>query len=193
MTLDRPRRRGAKVAAAAAASCVVAVGLTGCGSATRADGGGAQNGTWAPSTPARPLPDAWRWESFGGVQVGVPGDWGWTNGSQRIGQWCVDGRPAHLEPAVGRPGVSTQVGCGATDEGVPGELLVRRTGEIVAFEPVIDNRATPPEQGGCDHNGIDDGHIVRHLHRDVLGPLSEDALALTNRFSGVVGNIVSPR
>ena len=48
---------------------------------------------------------------------------------------------------MGRPGVSTLVGCGAHDEGVPGEMLVRRTGEIVAFEPIIDDSAPAPDQG----------------------------------------------
>ena len=345
MTRRRPRRRVTVIAVA----CLMTVVMAGCGSGTSADDDRTQDDAWTPSTPARPLPDGWRWESFGGVQVGVPGDWGWDNGSQRISQWCVDGRPAQPGPAVGRPGVSTLVACRDVDEGVPSEMLVRRTGEIVAFEPITGD-PPPPDQGdrrtvtvgevavliqtrdpqlrqriaetvhevdvdaygcpaddpaahrpqnrppdvgdladlvdgagsshivvsackyridypdqpadpppllasklftgseaeelvdailaarsgggpnapdqckaeyaygdeltvlhvhvagqagneatgqrvvvtysGCDHNGIDDGHTVRRLHRDVLAPLSRDALAFTDGFSAVLDNLI---
>ena len=30
------------------------------------------------------VPAGWRWESYGGVQVGVPGDWGWDEGPVRL-------------------------------------------------------------------------------------------------------------
>jgi hypothetical protein len=350
MTRRRPSPRGANIVAAVAAAGLVTVVMAGCGSETSADDDRTQDDAWTPSAPARPLPGGWRWESFGGVQVGVPGDWGWDNANARISQWCVDGRRAHPAPAVGRPGVSTLVACGDVDEDVPGEMLVRSTGEIVAFEPIIDDSGPPPDQGdrrtvtvgkvavivqtrdprlrqqiadtvhevdvdahgcpvddpsahrpqkrppdvgdladlvedggstditvsackyridypdqpagpppllasklfngseaaklvdailaarpgggpnapgqcmaehaygdeltvlhvrvgdpgdagaasqrvvvtysGCDHNGIDDGHTVRHLQRDVLGPLSRDALTMTNGISGVLGNII---
>ena len=115
--------------------------MAGCGTIADADSPGvagpsANRSSDATAMDGPVLPVGWRWESFAGAQVGVPGDWGWTNSSQRIGQWCVDeGRQTPLEPAVGRPGGSTLVGCSAFDKAVPQEMLVRNTGEIVAFEP----------------------------------------------------------
>src|SRR5689334_6409256 len=64
-----------------------------------------------PSVVQGTLPAGWRWESYGGVEVGVPGDWGWGNGSQRLYQWCAGARHHVAAPMVGRPGVSTLVGC----------------------------------------------------------------------------------
>jgi hypothetical protein len=93
------------------------------------------------SQPGEPsLPSGWRWESYGGVEVGVPGDWGWTNGSQRVGQWCVN-QGHDLSPAVGRPGAATLVGCFQEDHGVPGELLAKNTGDVVAFSPEVGDLA----------------------------------------------------
>jgi hypothetical protein len=84
------------------------------------------------------LPDGWRWESYGGVEVGVPANWGWDNGSQRIGQWCASPQTAEADqiPAVGRPGVSSAVGCGAYPSKVQPdpETLLTNTGPIVAFD-----------------------------------------------------------
>jgi hypothetical protein len=82
------------------------------------------------------LPPGWRWESFGGVEVGVPGDWGWGNGSQRIGQWCVGWTVDRaMPPVVGRPWGSTLAGCGPDVAGSPRpETLMRNTGQIVAFD-----------------------------------------------------------
>jgi hypothetical protein len=86
----------------------------------------------------RALPAGWRWESYGGVEVGVPGDWGWDNGNQRIGQWCASPQTAEADqiPAVGRPGGATLVGCGTdTPKGEPDpETLLKNTGPIVAFD-----------------------------------------------------------
>src|SRR3954465_15549674 len=63
-----------------------------------------------PSGSVSPtLPDGWRWESYRDVEVGVPADWGWGSGDQRLGQWCTNEK--HPKPIVGRPGVSTLVGC----------------------------------------------------------------------------------
>jgi hypothetical protein len=121
------------------------MGLAGCGEQTLGQQREQQTVTNRSSPDAETLPAGWRWETFGGAQVGVPDDWGWTNGSQRIGQWCVDtGRPRDLEPAVGRPGASTLVGCN-TDEGVPKETLTRHTGNIVAFESAALDRV--PDTG----------------------------------------------
>lgn len=84
------------------------------------------------------LPDGWRWESYGGVEVGVPGTWRWDNGSQRIGQWCASPQTAEADqiPAVGRPGGATLVGCGLdTPKRKPDpETLLKNTGPIVAFD-----------------------------------------------------------
>ena len=136
---------------ATAAACLALALLAGCGERTGAAPPGSGESTAPPTaTPgAGPeLPAGWRWESFGGVQVAVPGDWGWTNGNQRIGQWCVDeGAPRVREPAVGRPGVSTLVGCNAVDEGVPHEMLVRNTGDIVALQSVAEGSGQPRDQG----------------------------------------------
>src|SRR5690349_9741816 len=48
------------------------------------------------------LPAGWRWESFGGLQVGVPGDWGWDSQALRLDAWCI--KPGNHPPAVARPG-----------------------------------------------------------------------------------------
>lgn len=75
------------------------------------------------------LPTGWRWESFGGVQVGVPGEFGWGNGSQRLGQWCIG---EERDPIVGRPGPSTLVGC-PTDPDVDPSTLLENTGPVVSL------------------------------------------------------------
>jgi hypothetical protein len=80
------------------------------------------------------LPAGWRWESYGGVQVGVPGDWGWGNNSQRLHQWCVATEAQNAVPIVGRTGYQTLVGC--PDESSPRPAtLIRNTGSVVGFEP----------------------------------------------------------
>ncbi|WP_435741669.1 hypothetical protein [Nocardioides sp. SYSU DS0663] len=116
----------------AAAMLALAVLATGCGEAGE--------GPPASADPAEPrLPDGWRWEAYAGVQVGVPGSWGWTNASTRLGQWCVDlpdRRSPQRHPAVGRPGRSTLVGC---PSGEPdGSTLIENTGLVVALGPALD-------------------------------------------------------
>ncbi|MDR6317197.1 hypothetical protein [Actinoplanes couchii] len=71
------------------------------------------------------LPDGWRWESYGGVQVGVPGDWGWGERGLRLDAWCIEqDRP----PAVVRPTAATPlIGCLGDD------TVVKNTGQLVAF------------------------------------------------------------
>lgn len=100
------------------------------------------------STGADPdLPDGWRWESYGGVEVAVPGDWGWDNGTQRLSQWCVG---TTAKPVVGRPGAATLAGCpGGTP--APG-ALVAKTGQVVAFDRT-------PDPDGTGHEG--DQTVVR--------------------------------
>jgi hypothetical protein len=87
------------------------------------------------------LPVGWRWESYGGVEVGVPGDWGWGNGSQRLGQWCVKKKEQIAKPIVGRPGVSTLAGCPPG-----GGTLIQNTGWVVGFDRT-------PKHAGVQHEG----------------------------------------
>ncbi|MDX6278452.1 MAG: hypothetical protein QOJ72_2580 [Nocardioidaceae bacterium] len=80
------------------------------------------------------LPDGWRWESYRDVEVGVPADWGWGSSDQLLGQWCV-GNGKHPKPMVGRPGISTLVGCPPAKRGeADPETLISNTGMVVAFE-----------------------------------------------------------
>jgi hypothetical protein len=99
----------------------------------------------APVGDQPELPGGWRWESFGGVQVGVPGDWGWDNQALRLDAWCI--KPGNHPPAVSRPGAPTPaIGCGNDRKGPPGGFLIANTGWTVGF-----NRT---EKGdGTDHEG----------------------------------------
>lgn len=82
------------------------------------------------------LPAGWRWESYRDVEVAVPVDWGHENGSQRVHQWCIWEGPTH--PAVGRPGVTTAVGCMEGAGQVPHpSTRVDRLGTFVAFEAAL--------------------------------------------------------
>lgn len=106
------------------------------------------------------LPDGWRWESYRGVQVAVPAEWGWASGDQRLGQWCVqhEGR----EPVVGRPGFSTLVGCMDDGSGgAPAETLVANTGDVVAFvdASMSDGTPTPVAEGG-DREVVELGDVI---------------------------------
>lgn len=107
--------------AAGVLSAISSILLTACG------------GAGAPPNRTNSLPDGWRWESFLGVEVGVPDNFGWGGTEQALGQWCVN---EDRQPLVGRPFVvSTAVGCGIGDDGrPPPESLVVKTGPIVAFE-----------------------------------------------------------
>lgn len=89
-----------------------------------------------------PLPDGWRWESYRDVEVGVPADWGWGSGTQRLGQWCINGK--RPKPIVGRPGFSTLVGCPSNAGGPDPETLIKNTGRVVAFE----DAGSPVAHGG---------------------------------------------
>jgi len=84
----------------------------------------------SPANPV-PLPSGWRWEAYAGVQVGVPGDWGYARSSadQIITQWCI-GRP--VRNVVARPGATTLVGCGLDQVGDPGTRIAV-AGVFVAF------------------------------------------------------------
>jgi len=59
--------------------------------------------------PVQSLPDSWRWETYGGVELQVPADWR-TGGGQ--GPWCVDHGSITPEPYVSRPiGYTPAVAC----------------------------------------------------------------------------------
>lgn len=80
-----------------------------------------------PAAAASGLPEGWRWESFGDLQVGVPASW--TYGT--LSQWCVGATGTERRtPRVQRPfGVSTLVAC--TGDGGYGIAFTRagdRTG-----------------------------------------------------------------
>jgi hypothetical protein len=94
------------------------------------------------SQPA--LPAGWRWESFGGVQVGVPGDWGWASQALRLDAWCI--KPGNHPPAVARPGAPIPaIGCGRADRKGPRPgFLIANTGWTVGFD-----RTDKPD--GTDH------------------------------------------
>lgn len=93
-------------------------------------------GSPSPARPPAPPDDlvppavdtrGWRWESWGGVQVQVPDEWGYGD----LTQWCVTRGPDG--PAVDRPEmVSTRAVCSLLDDGRPtytGGLLLRRASQ----------------------------------------------------------------
>ena len=85
---------GTGAALAVAAAIVVPMALGG--------GGGSVN-------PAAEPPDAgWRWETYRGLELQVPADWGYgTSGHP----WCVPAGPTPAGPYVGRPGATFAIAC----------------------------------------------------------------------------------
>ncbi|MEV4350206.1 hypothetical protein AB0J83_37595 [Actinoplanes sp. NPDC049596] len=74
-----------------------------------------------------PLPSGWRWESYGGIQVGVPSEWGWGDSGLRLDAWCVSPGDDH-PPVVARPGGPVPaIGCPA------GGTKLKNTGPVVAL------------------------------------------------------------
>jgi hypothetical protein len=98
------RRRRRRIHASIAAIVVLVVGIPVAIVATIHDGGGT-----APV--AHQADPTWRWESYRGVQVQVPPDWGYGVPGR---SWCATpplGEPRPGRPgAVGRPGVAS-IGC----------------------------------------------------------------------------------
>jgi hypothetical protein len=99
------RRRRRRIHASIAAVVVLAVGIPLAVATTIGDG----NGTAPTAREAHPT---WRWESYRGVQVQVPPDWGYGV----LGQaWCAatpDGKPRLVRAgAVGRPGAMYAIKC----------------------------------------------------------------------------------
>jgi hypothetical protein len=119
------------------------VALTGGGAALAVD-------TWsfgAADVGSRAeLPAGWRWESYGGLEVGVPGDWGWVDSSLRLDSWCV-GAGGPQKPAVGRAsGIVLTIICPGDGMGGPvPEKMIRNTGWVVAFGDA------PGHADGVDH------------------------------------------
>jgi hypothetical protein len=123
------------------AALLVAVAALGAGCGVRTETGDPRVNGGEDRVSTDVLPAGWRWESYRDVEVAVPADWGHDNGSQRVHQWCIWEGPTH--PAVGRPGVSTAVGCFQGEDQVPHpSTLVDRLGTFVAFESALD----PAEQ-----------------------------------------------
>lgn len=106
---------------------------------------GAPEAAAGPAVQDPHLPAGWRWESYGGVEVGVPGDWGWDNGTQRLSQWCIATPEQIAKPIVGRPGGSTLAGCDAGSKPAP-DTLIAKTGSVVAFDRTAERPGTA-EQG----------------------------------------------
>lgn len=116
-------------------------GLAGCGSkpAVESAGDASTDPSAAPTgTSAPALPPGWRWESYRGVQLGVPGDWGWINGSQRTSQWCIGEK---RERGIGRPGSATLVGCQQGEDGVDPSTRIERNGVFATFDDAEFNEA----------------------------------------------------
>jgi hypothetical protein len=127
-------------------AAIAAVLLAGCGDAAIAPSDDAR------SSPA--LPAGWRWESYRGVEVGVPGDWGYARSStgQITTQWCTD-LYHPVEHVVARPGLSTAAGCFTVDPIEPSRgpdpgTLIATTGIFVAFDGITATANDGPRREG---------------------------------------------
>ncbi|MEU4626465.1 hypothetical protein AB0G04_41610 [Actinoplanes sp. NPDC023801] len=117
----------------------------------------------APSRPgaAPELPSGWRWESYGGVQVGVPGEWGWDDRALRLDAWCIE-QDSERRPVVARPGAPVPaIGC------PDGGNLIKNTGWVVGF-----GQALPGEPDGVLHSG--DRATVRTAGVEVIVQVPRD-------------------
>lgn len=160
--------------------------LAGCGTATSRSVEPVQT----PSRPVEPggtpsveIPAGWRWESFGGVQVGVPGDWGWGNAVQRTGQWCISTPRERAEPIVGRPAGMTLVGCPAPEPGEPDPgTLLENTGTLVDLAWVLD------EGPGTTHQGDSTTVVLGGVAVTVVAPTD-----LREQIAATVHEVQGPR
>ncbi|GAB3270443.1 hypothetical protein [Kineosporia babensis] len=124
-----------------AASCVV-LALAGCG--TTAPAPAEPEATASPVRGAtQEVPDDWRWETYGRVQLAVPGEWGYGTTER---QWCT--RSKKEKPFVGRPGALTMVGCSGTGgtEGQAEDFSLSKGGQFVWFGVSDRNRTSASEQ-----------------------------------------------
>jgi hypothetical protein len=141
------RARGAAVRRCVIiASALLLCGVSACASSDDPVAPRAPAGVNAEPAGQPALPAGWRWESYGGLQVGVPGDWGWGNNSQRLRQWCV-GDDGPRGPIVGRTGVTTLVGCDGMDSTPRSETALVNTGNVLGFSR-NKNRADHVEHEG---------------------------------------------
>ena len=75
--------------------------LVGCGIGEDAELAAGSGATLAVPPSTEP---GWRWESFGGIEVQVPQEWGGTtSGTAGYPAWCAFGRADELKPGVNRP------------------------------------------------------------------------------------------
>lgn len=87
------------------------------------------------------LPSGWRWESYGGIEVGVPGNWGWGTSEW---PWCLDQTAGPPAPYVGRPGVVPAIACLTTNDGTPDSAFsIKKGGTFVWFSKSLDKAERP--------------------------------------------------
>lgn len=124
---QRLRRQRVLTGGVVAAALVVPVAFGLAGGGTAPDAASQQS---VPLVEPRPVDrTGWRWESWGGIQVQVPGTWGHGD----LTQWCATRGPDG--PAVDRPEMEgTDAMCSLHDDGrstYTGGLLLRRTEEAL--------------------------------------------------------------
>jgi hypothetical protein len=110
----------------------------------------ALSGSTAPGRPdnvpasvnhvSQTLPATWRWESYGRLDLGVPGDWGYGTAGR---QWC--GQRLGETPFVGRPGSLRMFGCAAKPGSQNPDTALSTGGEFVWFQEPL---------GGSDRDGV---------------------------------------
>lgn len=142
-------------AARRAASWVLALAalplLGGCGTEVAAQAGGdaapVEATPSAPPDPSAGLPAGWRWESYRGVEVGVPGDWTYGSTGMRLTQWCAgNAKPSRGE--VARPGSQTDALCLSKKTG-PGARIAE-SGTFLAFASHWTGADAPKDEADRD-------------------------------------------
>lgn len=120
--------------------------------------------------------------------MGVPGSWGWDNGSQRIDQWCTSPQTAEADqvPAVGRPGSASLVGCGMdTPKGQPNpETLLENTGPIVAFARPEKPTNGVVKQGDRTTVGLNGVEVIVQAEPELRKKIVATVHAVTADFNG---------
>jgi hypothetical protein len=123
--------------------------LTGCGSASGGPAGDTVVPAPVPSGAQRSGADVllagWRWESYRGIEVGVPSSWGYGTAEE---PWCLrhdDG--SNRRPYVGRPGPVPSIGCSSTNGDTDPGSLVKSAGTFVWLHQVDGARGGPRARG----------------------------------------------